>query len=206
MSCRRYRASFAAIGRCGVVCATLIGLLAGSVGFTDPPDISIGGAFPCQGSRCGCRTAEDCWFGCCCRTPSQRLAWAKRNGVTPPQAFLRIAGASIPEARGVAACCSRPSADEQSEETQAKRRCCSPSKGSCCAPRNVASNSDSQGKPPAIRTNGCGGRSQQWVTEDQPLSLAVLPGNGFEPKRQFSVLLLISDYTVDPAAPPTRPG
>lgn len=40
--------------------------------------------FPCQGCGCGCKTAEQCWTGCCCFTPSQRIAWAKANGVKPP--------------------------------------------------------------------------------------------------------------------------
>lgn len=41
--------------------------------------------FPCQDSPCGCKTAEQCWTNCCCTTPAQRLAWARKNGVTPPQ-------------------------------------------------------------------------------------------------------------------------
>ncbi len=40
--------------------------------------------FPCQNTPCGCRTAEQCWTACCCNSPEQRLAWAKRNGVEPP--------------------------------------------------------------------------------------------------------------------------
>ncbi|AMV35434.1 hypothetical protein VN12_25310 [Pirellula sp. SH-Sr6A] len=40
--------------------------------------------FPCQNRPCGCKTAEQCWTGCCCFTPSERLAWAEENGVAPP--------------------------------------------------------------------------------------------------------------------------
>jgi hypothetical protein len=40
--------------------------------------------FPCQGHPCGCRTAEQCWKGCCCYTPEQRLEWAQRHNVQPP--------------------------------------------------------------------------------------------------------------------------
>jgi hypothetical protein len=40
--------------------------------------------FPCQGHRCGCTSAEQCWSHCCCFTPGQRLAWAAANGVDPP--------------------------------------------------------------------------------------------------------------------------
>lgn len=40
--------------------------------------------FPCQSCGCGCKTAEQCWTNCCCYTPSERLAWAKKNNVEPP--------------------------------------------------------------------------------------------------------------------------
>jgi hypothetical protein len=40
--------------------------------------------FPCQNCPCGCKTAEQCWTNCCCFTPAERLAWAEKNGVTPP--------------------------------------------------------------------------------------------------------------------------
>ena len=41
--------------------------------------------FPCMQKSCGCRTAEDCWRGCCCSTNAQKLAWAKKHNVTVPQ-------------------------------------------------------------------------------------------------------------------------
>ena len=40
--------------------------------------------FPCEQCACGCNTAKHCWTACCCHTPAQRMAWARRNGVTPP--------------------------------------------------------------------------------------------------------------------------
>jgi hypothetical protein len=46
--------------------------------------------FPCMNCPCGCRTAEHCWRGCCCYTMTQKLAWAKAHGVTPPD-FVRVA-------------------------------------------------------------------------------------------------------------------
>lgn len=41
--------------------------------------------FPCEDHACGCVSAEECWHDCCCYTPHQRLVWAIRNGVTPPE-------------------------------------------------------------------------------------------------------------------------
>jgi hypothetical protein len=40
--------------------------------------------FPCEGHRCGCKTAHQCWTNCCCNSPKQRVAWAKRNNIQPP--------------------------------------------------------------------------------------------------------------------------
>ena len=41
-------------------------------------------AYPCQGGRCGCISSEQCWKSCCCHSRAERIAWAIRNGVTPP--------------------------------------------------------------------------------------------------------------------------
>jgi hypothetical protein len=63
-----------------------------------------GKPFPCQHHACGCRDAESCWRDCCCFTSQEKLAWAKRHGVTPPS--FAIASAKR-EATGKPACCRR---------------------------------------------------------------------------------------------------
>ncbi len=50
-----------------------------------------GEPFPCINCPCGCRTADQCWRHCCCFTLSQRLAWAKDHGVTPPSDVVEAA-------------------------------------------------------------------------------------------------------------------
>ncbi len=50
-----------------------------------------GEPFPCINCPCGCRTADQCWRHCCCFTLSQRLAWAKDHGVTPPSYVVEAA-------------------------------------------------------------------------------------------------------------------
>ncbi|GAB4385534.1 MAG: hypothetical protein Kow0022_11770 [Phycisphaerales bacterium] len=40
--------------------------------------------YPCEAHGCGCSSAEECWHDCCCYTLDQRLVWAIRNGVQPP--------------------------------------------------------------------------------------------------------------------------
>ncbi|MEN0109616.1 MAG: hypothetical protein AAF805_02725 [Planctomycetota bacterium] len=52
------------------------------------PDVE---RFPCEGCGCGCGTASRCWSKCCCHTPKQRLAWARREGVRPPEDVLDAA-------------------------------------------------------------------------------------------------------------------
>jgi hypothetical protein len=54
--------------------------------------------FPCEGCACGCLSARDCWTNCCCHSPAERLAWATRNGVTPP-AYAAAALAAGRESR-----------------------------------------------------------------------------------------------------------
>lgn len=37
--------------------------------------------FPCQDRPCACRSAAQCRKTCCCFTPQQKMAWAKRRGL-----------------------------------------------------------------------------------------------------------------------------
>lgn len=47
--------------------------------------------FPCQNRPCGCLSAEQCWRECCCFTNAQKVAWARKNRVTPPQYVVEAA-------------------------------------------------------------------------------------------------------------------
>jgi hypothetical protein len=60
--------------------------------------------FPCQHHACGCRDPESCWRSCCCFTTQEKLAWAKRHGVSPPKFAL---AAAERERNGKAACCTK---------------------------------------------------------------------------------------------------
>lgn len=105
-------------------------------------------AFPCQSCPCGCKTAEQCWTSCCCFTPAERLAWAQKNGVTPPSYAQRPAsvemdtdkkpiGSKVGEGTAVArstcnaprrACC-----EKHSSKTVPNPKTIVPSKQDCCA-------------------------------------------------------------------------
>lgn len=83
--------------------------------------------FPCQGGHCGCRTAEQCWKSCCCQTASERLAWARQHGVTPPSYLI---AAALDEERAAASrpccaarsCCAKKSESQKSEIRNRKSR------------------------------------------------------------------------------------
>jgi hypothetical protein len=53
--------------------------------------------FPCQDRPCGCRSAEQCRKKCCCFTPAQKLAWAKRNGAA--SFFSQLSAKSVADAK-----------------------------------------------------------------------------------------------------------
>lgn len=54
------------------------------------PKVESAERFPCESSPCGC-TADRCWTSCCCHTMAERLAWARREGVRPPEEALTAA-------------------------------------------------------------------------------------------------------------------
>ena len=60
----------------------------------------ISSPFPCQDSPCGCNTAAQCWDKCCCHSDSAKLAWAERNGVTPPTFLVKRVAARVKNSMG----------------------------------------------------------------------------------------------------------
>lgn len=61
--------------------------------------------FPCENCPCGCASAESCWDKCCCHNDGEKLAWADRNGVTPPEFLV----ARVTKSRSWVAASSKPS-------------------------------------------------------------------------------------------------
>lgn len=43
-----------------------------------------GERFPCEQHACGCTSARGCWEQCCCYSPREKLAWARRNNIEAP--------------------------------------------------------------------------------------------------------------------------
>jgi hypothetical protein len=107
--------------------ALVLALLVGSLGIPVlvNPERDLSQPFPCMHHRCGCGSAESCWQGCCCMTLSQKLAWAKEHGITPPDYALAAAeqddcgvneGAEPPKTCGS---CSKHQQNCQTDETEA---------------------------------------------------------------------------------------
>jgi hypothetical protein len=70
--------------------------------------------FPCQHGHCGCRTAKQCWKSCCCKTATERLAWAREHGVTPPSYLIAAAHDEQPAARRP--CCAARGCSEKKQQ------------------------------------------------------------------------------------------
>lgn len=71
-----------------LVAACLLGIhLMLVLGISVPvyPSKQVTERFPCEKCPCGCVTAAYCWDKCCCHTDEQKLAWAERNDVQPPE-------------------------------------------------------------------------------------------------------------------------
>jgi hypothetical protein len=92
-----------------------------SIGIPLPPVAKTASErFPCENCACGCSSAVQCWNNCCCHSLSERLAWAKREGVTPPS-YLQTTQAST-----AGSCCStKRSCCSQREADSGPPSCCS---------------------------------------------------------------------------------
>ena len=119
-----------------VAMATLAAVVACSLGVSLPirhsnsPPSDSETPFPCMNCPCGCKTAEHCWRNCCCHTQEEKLAWARRNGVTPPAFVLAAvgksdAGPSCCKCAQRRSCCEQPAAATSARYEDGARSCCS---------------------------------------------------------------------------------
>lgn len=98
--------------------------------------------FACQDRGCGCQSAEQCWSQCCCFSVSERVAWAKKNGVNPP-AHVLAAHAELKQEENLV---SRKSSDSVPHSSCCKstkpstiattKACCEKSTPSCCSKKS----------------------------------------------------------------------
>ena len=108
-----------------ITAATLLAALAaGTLGIAVPVLVErvSDELFPCMNCSCACPSAEVCWRDCCCYTHQEKLDWAEKNGVVPPE-FVVEAAREERELAELPPCC---------QKRLAKASCCSKKK-SCCA-------------------------------------------------------------------------
>lgn len=85
---------------------------------------------PCESCACGCSSAAFCWDKCCCHTDVQKLEWAARNGVEPPEFLVdRVAEQQQRESQrlakqSISSCCAKKSAPKS---------CCSAKDSPACS-------------------------------------------------------------------------
>jgi len=93
--CRNYDRD--GLGRRCLCVALLAGYLVTAAGVPLPlpyRPVTSGELFLCAASKCGCDSADRCWRSCCCHTLAERVAWARRHGVRPPEFALAKARAA----------------------------------------------------------------------------------------------------------------
>jgi len=171
-----------------------------------------GAAFPCQGGRCGCNTAEQCWKSCCCHTPQERLAWAEKHGVKPPD-YLVAAVQGKTSNRGcghVRSCCAARAASSTEacstsscESTTSESTTAEPTSGPLPAePRsNSSADADTSSSPVVwislIAAQRCRGSVPTWL--NVPISLPATPPIGCLER----TLLVVPFVEVGLPSPPT---
>lgn len=124
--------------------------------------------YPCASSGCGCDSAERCWRSCCCHTLAQRLQWAAKNGVKPPEFALAAAKAAGLTAGGERRAPTRVQVKWATKPCcKSQRSCCSSQAKTCCTSHTRSSKQTSDDEKAdfivAFRALGCQGQSLQWL-------------------------------------------
>lgn len=174
---------------------------------TSTKDLSV--PFPCMNCPCGCRNAEQCWTSCCCHTPTERLAWARKHGVVPPRGLIvdvdvKINSDSASHPTQLPTCA-----------TQARPKSCCSAKPSCCS----SARGDGHGahaehaEPPmgndsivGIRALSCQGFGTNWLAS----VIALPPGIVICADHRLPAMAVVlmpvqfSSPAIPPPVPPPR--
>lgn len=131
------------------------------------PTVTGGERFPCESCPCGCGTAENCWGACCCHTLAERLAWARREGVRPPETALdeaEHAGLDVRQWRPGARYVVRPVV----EVADASLPPCCRQARACCSAKPQAAKKAPQPRGVAIlKALACQGIADAWLSLGQ---------------------------------------
>jgi hypothetical protein len=170
--------------------------------------------YPCESCPCGCGTAQRCWTNCCCHTMSQRLAWARREGVRPPEEVLdqvAKAGLDVSPWREVSATkhvrlattpATLPACCIRSQTAQPKPACCA-AKTSKSSDRSKQKQKSSAPGVSLVQALACQGLIDAWLSIGEAVittqfewhpTLVVTPASTFYP--------VFSDRSAPPPVPP----
>ncbi|QDU91569.1 hypothetical protein Pla175_49980 [Pirellulimonas nuda] len=167
--------------------------------------------FPCENCPCGCATAEHCWRDCCCLTPPQRLAWARRVGVRPPGfalAAAQKAGLDVSpwvESKPATALCTAPDSaapDSAAPDSAAPVCTTAPSRPGCCCCQAEQAPSPAPGIA-LLRAMECDGLSVVWLVQGSTPPPEAVRIEG--PVHWEALVCLPAAWRVCCAAPPTPP-
>lgn len=161
---RPVRWLFAAARRCArraIACAMMLSFLLANFGYPVWEPVTAKGdvPFPCQFSRCGCQTLEQCRQSCCRHSKREKVAWALARGIDPDQIAILTPEEKFQytfEAR----------AKVQIAKTDS---CCSP-KPSCCSKGSHQAEACATSESPAelrwvlaIAAQKCRGTAVDWL-------------------------------------------
>lgn len=94
-------------------CAASLALATLAIPLPLPQEKDASEPYPCMNCACGCANAEMCWRECCCHTHAEKLAWARKNGVTPPAFVVALAQAEVAKS---ATECQKPCCQDKTHE------------------------------------------------------------------------------------------
>ncbi len=130
-----------------------------------------GEMYPCANCACGCASAEQCWRSCCCHSLAERIAWARRHGVRPPEFAIAAARQARIDLSWLVepgkACCAR-------ELVASAPKCCQAGNG-CCDRQEDHEHGQSKSESSKVigwKALNCQGHSSTWVAAVPPLTSA----------------------------------
>ena len=152
-------------------------------------------------------TADACWRSCCCHTNQQKLAWARENGVTPPDYVVVAAAKEVIVAAA-------------KEKTSPIAKSCCSSKGSCCDANSSSATKSLPGtKIERDETTStlvivsvqdyqkCRGLASLWMTISHAINTSPLiapPAKPVAGEWISSAMIDLDSISYEPAAPPPK--
>jgi hypothetical protein len=124
-----------------------------------------GELYPCATCKCGCASAEQCWKSCCCHTLSERLAWAREHGVTPPAfALAEARHVGLLDTLASKTCCAKGVATPVPSCCQKKLLASPAAEHTCCHKHTATSTTNGTNQHiVAWRVLSCRGQALSWL-------------------------------------------